>query len=187
MIRIYGIGRQTWIFRISSQSRLWFFVPFAINFLTADAFWLFAFVKSAREVKWRKKNKESTSRQSILLVYRPNTRPNTRCYFFNLVETPTFVTTGYLSETFCENPKCGHPEKNDNDQAWEKWQWTSSEAIFLVVIFQHLRPRSGPQADQRSTSVPFINKIWKIQIWKIWILIAQKESSLSVALLLSQI
>ena len=31
-----------------------------------------------------------------------------RCYFFNLVETPTFVTTGYLSEKFCENPKCGH-------------------------------------------------------------------------------
>ena len=101
-----------------------------------------------------------------------------RCYFFNLVETPMFVTTGYLSETFCENPKCGHREKNDNDQAWEKQEWTSSEAISLGGHFQHLRPRSGSQADLRSTSVPFINKIWKIQIAKIWILIAQKESVL---------
>ena len=95
-----------------------------------------------------------------------------RCYFFNLVETPTFVTTGYLSETFCENPKCGHPEKNDNDQAWEKWQWTSSEAIFLVVIFQHLRPRSGPQLTSAARPFHLLTKSEKSESEKsgFWLL-----------------
>ena len=45
-----------------------------------------------------------------------------RCYLFNFVETPMFVTTRYLSETFCKNPSVAilrkmtmtKPEKNDN-------------------------------------------------------------------------
>ena len=89
-----------------------------------------------------------------------------RCYFFNIVETPTFVTTAHLSEKFRENPKCGYPEKNDNG--------LRMKPFLLGAVFQHLRPRSGSQTDQPSTSVPFINKISKIQISKIWILIAQK-------------
>ena len=91
-----------------------------------------------------------------------------RCYYFNLVETPTFVTTAYLCETFCENPKCGIPEKNYNDLNLRKMimDFVWSHFSWLAAIFQHLRPRSGSRADQHSTSVSFINKIWKIQISK---------------------
>ena len=75
-----------------------------------------------------------------------------RCYFFNLVETPMFVTTGYLSETFCENPKCGpivrkmtmtKPDKNKNGLRQKPFLLAAISSICARVNAVHKLTRAA--------------------------------------------